>query len=127
MSDIIIAELKAQVEAMGKELDILRNKNAIIERTNSDDGMFMISPQEAADLACQNAFRRSRGKGQKMKEILEQELTDSIFAKGFRHGGAFAHDANACHPNVPGVNFFQSMFTENYLKALTRHINLIRV
>jgi len=91
------------------------------------DGTWMISAQEAADLACQIAFRRSKGNGQRMYRMLQDEATNSIFAQAPKSGGAFAHDPNACHPNVPGCNFYMARWSDQYLVAIKAHMAQIKL
>jgi hypothetical protein len=81
-----------------------------------------LPPQQVADLFCQAAFRRSRGKGWRMKEILEG-MRD-FFYEG---GGAFAVTGKECHPNVPGCNLFMAVWLKQFLKCLQEHIDQIRV
>lgn len=96
------------------------------QRKHPTDGGWMISGQEAADIACQNAFRLAKGNGAKMRDILLAEYNNSIFARPSA-GGAFAVTGNECHPNLPGVNMYMAKWIDAYLDALVHHINQIKI
>lgn len=74
-----------------------------------------------ADLWVQTAYRRSKGDGKKMKEIL-QEVHDFHL----KHGGAFATDGTECHPHLPGCSKYMAQWADAFEEALRVHINLIR-
>ena len=112
---------KAHAEKVAAE-NAISNK----QRTAPNGSGWMCSGSEMADLVCQNAFRKSKNNGAKMRQILQNELENGTFGVLYRNGGAFAKTGNECHPSIPGCSFYMAQWVEQFNAALRKHIALIR-
>lgn len=89
-----------------------------------EDGEWMITPKEAANLIAQTAWRRARNNPEKMRAFLTAEIENSAFAKVHRAGGAYRVSLKW---QLPGCNFYMAHFANAYLKHLREHLEKVDI